>query len=57
MLRDEVSEGSHCAFFQFFQGVRVVCDKTNRQFKEFSLHNGPSRMLKSIRLAYSITSI
>ena len=37
MLRDEVWDGSHCEFFQFSEGVRVVYDKANRQFKEFSL--------------------
>lgn len=41
MLRDEVWEGAHCEFFQFSQGVRVVYDKANHQFKEFSL-NGES---------------
>ena len=41
MLRDEVWEGSHCEFFQFSQGVRVVYDKANHQFKEFSLNGAP----------------
>lgn len=38
MLRDEVWNGSHCEFFQFSQGVRIVYDKTNHDFKEFSLY-------------------
>lgn len=41
MLRDEVWEGSHCEFFQFSKGVRVVYDKANHQFKEFSLNGEP----------------
>ena len=41
MLRDEVWDGSRCEFFQFSQGVRVVYDKTSRQFKEFTLHKEP----------------
>ena len=41
MLRDEVWDGSHCGFFQFSQGVRVVYDKQNHQFKEFTLHEEP----------------
>ena len=38
MLRDEVWNGNHCEFFQFSEGVRVVYDKANHIFKEFSLH-------------------
>jgi 5'-nucleotidase len=38
MLRNEVWEGSHSEFFQFSKGVRVVYDKANRRFKEFSLN-------------------
>lgn len=38
MLRDEVWDGSHCEFFQFSQGVRVIYDKANHRFNEFSLH-------------------
>ena len=38
MLRDEVWDGSHCEFFQFSQGMRVVYDKVNHRFKEFSLY-------------------
>lgn len=41
MLRDEVWDGSHCEFFQFSEGMRVVYDKLNHRFKEFSL-NGES---------------
>ena len=38
MLRDEVWEGFRCEFFQFSRGVRVVYDKSNHEFKEFSLN-------------------
>jgi 5'-nucleotidase len=38
MLRDEVWDGSHCEFFQFSEGVRVIYEKKNRLLKEFSLH-------------------
>jgi 5'-nucleotidase len=38
MLRDEVWEGAHCEFFQFSAGVRVVYDRHNHGFKEFSLN-------------------
>lgn len=41
MLRDEVFEGTHCEFFQFSKGMRVVYDKINRSFKEFSLCGEP----------------
>ena len=41
MLRDEVWEGSHCEFYQFSKGMRVVYDKANREFKEFSLRGDP----------------
>ena len=41
MLRDEVWDGSHCEFFQFSEGVRVVYDKANHTFKEFSLGGVP----------------
>jgi 5'-nucleotidase len=41
MLRDEVWEGSHCEFYQFSQGMRVVYDKASREFKEFSLGGEP----------------
>ena len=38
MLRDEVWDGAHCEFFQFSKGVRVVYDKSNQRFREFSLN-------------------
>jgi 5'-nucleotidase len=38
MLRDEVWDGSHCEFFQFSKGMRVVYDKANHALKEFSLN-------------------
>ena len=38
MLRDEVWEGTHCEFFQFSKGMRVVYDKASHAFKEFSLY-------------------
>lgn len=38
MLRDEVWEGSHCEFFQFSEGMRVVYDKEARTLCEFSLY-------------------
>ena len=41
MLRDEVWDGSHCEFFQFSEGVRVVYDRANHTFKEFSLDGTP----------------
>ena len=41
MLRDEVWDGSHCEFFQFSEGVRVVYDKANHTFQEFSLNRIP----------------
>ena len=41
MLRDEVWDGSHCEFFQFSEGVRVVYDKANHRLKEFSLYGEP----------------
>lgn len=41
MLRDEVWEGSHCEFFQFSEGMRVVYDNKNRRFEEFSLNGEP----------------
>ena len=37
MLRDEVWEGSHCEFFQFSKGVRVIYDKKAHAFREFTL--------------------
>lgn len=41
MLRDEVWDGSHCEFFQFSRGMRVVYNKRTHEFKEFSLHQEP----------------
>lgn len=41
MLRDEVFEGSHCEFFQFSKGVRVVYNKASRLLEEFSLCKEP----------------
>lgn len=41
MLRDEVWEGSHCEFFQFSEGVRVVYDKQAHSLRDFSLHGEP----------------
>ena len=41
MLRDDVWGGSHCEFFQFSDGVRVIYDKQSHLLKEFSLHGVP----------------
>ena len=41
MLRDEVWTGSYCEFYQFSEGVRVVYDRTNRVFKEFTFNGAP----------------
>ena len=41
MLRDEVWAGAHSEFFQFSKGMRVIYDKQNRCFKEFSLYGEP----------------
>ena len=41
MLRDEVFDGSHCEFFQFSEGVRVVYEKESRNLKEFTLDGAP----------------
>ena len=41
MLRDEVWDGSHCEFFQFSKGVRIVYHKPSRTFKEFTLNGEP----------------
>jgi 5'-nucleotidase len=41
MLRDEVWDGSHCEFFQFSEGVRVIYNKQSHTFKEFSLQGEP----------------
>ena len=37
MLRDEVWDGSHCEFFQFSNGMRVVYDRKSRELREFTL--------------------
>ena len=37
MLRDEVWDGSHCEFFQFSNGMRVVYDRKSRKLREFTL--------------------
>ena len=41
MLRDEVFDGSHCEFFQFSAGVRVVYHRENHTLWEFSLGGVP----------------
>ena len=41
MLRDEVWDGTHCEFFQFSKGVKVVYNKQTHTFKEFSLSGEP----------------
>ena len=41
MLRDEVWDGSHCEFFQFSEGVKVIYNRQNHDFKEFSLNGEP----------------
>ena len=41
MLRDEVWDGSHCEFFQFSVGVKVIYNRQNHDFKEFSLNGEP----------------
>jgi 5'-nucleotidase len=41
MLRDEVWDGSHCEFFQFSEGVRVIYDQQSHSFREFSLQGEP----------------
>ena len=41
MLRDQVWEGSHCEFFQFSEGVRVVYDKKSHALREFTLQDAP----------------
>lgn len=38
MLRDEVWDGTHCEFFQFSQGMRVIYDRQNHSIEEFTLH-------------------
>ena len=41
MLRDEVWDGSHCEFFQFSEGMRVVYQQSQHQLKDFSFHGQP----------------
>jgi len=41
MLRDEVWAGSHCEFYQFSEGLRVVYDKATHDFKEFLFESSP----------------
>ena len=41
MLRDEVWDGSHCEFFQFSEGIRVVYNKKEHAFREFTLDGTP----------------
>ena len=41
MLRDEVWNGSHCEFFQFSGGMRVVYNKQTHSFEEFSTNGEP----------------
>ncbi len=41
MLRDEVWEGSHCEFYQFSAGMRVVYDRTTHTFLDFSFRGLP----------------
>ena len=41
MLRDEALAGEHCEFYQFSDGMRVVYDKANRDFKEITLDAEP----------------
>ena len=41
MLREEVWGGSHCEFFQFSKGVKIVYSRENHAFKEFSLNGAP----------------
>lgn len=38
MLRDEVWEGSHCEFYQFSKGVRVVYNRAEHCLREFTLN-------------------
>ena len=41
MLRDEVWGGSHCEFYQFSKGTRVVYDRNTHEFKKFVLNGEP----------------
>ncbi len=50
MLRDEVWDGSHCEFFQFSQGMRVVYNKKARALKEISLFGEPIKDTKIYKI-------
>jgi 5'-nucleotidase len=50
MLRDEVWDGTHCEFFQFSQGMRVVYDRKKRAFKEISLYGEAIRDTKIYKI-------
>ena len=50
MLRDEVWEGTHCEFFQFSDGVRVVYDRAHRMLNEFSLYGEPIQDTKIYKI-------
>jgi len=41
MLREEVWEGSHCEFYQFSAGMRVVYDRNTQTFLDFSFRGLP----------------
>ena len=41
MLRDETWEGTHCEFYQFSDGMRVVYEKAAHAFHEFALNGEP----------------
>ena len=41
MLRDGVWAGEHCEFYQFSEGMRVVYNKADHSFEEFSLNGQP----------------
>ena len=50
MLRDEVWDGSHCEFFQFSEGVRVIYDRQSHILKEFSLYRKPIDDMKIYKI-------
>ena len=50
MLRDEVWDGTHCEFFQFSQGMRVVYDRKKRAFKEISFYGEAIRDTKIYKI-------
>ena len=41
MLRDSVWAGEHCEFYQFSEGLRVIYNKAEHSFEEFSLNGQP----------------